>query len=190
MLDLTGLRVLLALSLSLWGFNSIAQQVTAALGASHGEQIYRSAGGYGCVACHGQFAHGGGNVGGNIRGATLPQLQQALNNEPSMQLLKGGLSEQDQRLLIAYLQQLGSYQLLQWTLGEQGSYQKQVIEAQNTQVVISNRSFSPADISLEALGQGQSMQLEPYASKASLWQPKPGQYRLQYQQQILDIEVR
>lgn len=31
------------------------------------EQLYQTAGGYGCVACHGQFAQGGGNVGGNIR---------------------------------------------------------------------------------------------------------------------------
>jgi len=187
MLNVKSLRVLLALCLGLLGFNSAAQQSDA---ASSGEQIYQTAGGYGCKACHGEFANGGGNVGGNIRGANLQQLQQALSNEPTMQLLKDNLSEQDQLQLIAYLQQLGSYQLLEWTLGEQDSHQKQTIEAKSAQLVVTNRSFNSAELSLEGLGQGQSLVLDPYASKAVLWLPKPGQYRLQYQQQIFDIEVR
>ncbi len=190
MSDRKSLRVLVALSLSLLGFNSAAQQPSAVALAASGEHIYQTAGGYGCIACHGLFAHGGGNVGGNIRGANLPQLQQALSNEPTMQLLKDNLSEQDLRQLITYLQQLGSYQLLEWTLGEQASYHKQTIEAKNAQLVVSNRSFDRAEFSLEGLGHRQSLVLDPYASKALLWQPKPGQYRLQYQQQILDIEVR
>ncbi|WP_228013921.1 c-type cytochrome, partial [Vibrio sp. OPT46] len=48
---------------------------------SAGESIFRTVGGYGCIACHGLYGQGGGNVGRNIRGSSLNDLKYSLEHE-------------------------------------------------------------------------------------------------------------
>ncbi|PJC87324.1 hypothetical protein CSW98_05325 [Vibrio sp. HA2012] len=155
------------------------------------ETLFRTAGGYGCVACHGQFAQGGGNIGGNIRNHSLSQINDALQHEPTMQLLNKALSAEDKRLLAGYLQALGQARLVEWTIDSESSYQKvSVDKGIVSQLVILNKTFEPLELSLEFIRPGLSLFVEPYATEAIQWMTKPGVIRLQYKQNILDIDVR
>ncbi|PWI32336.1 hypothetical protein DI392_16845 [Vibrio albus] len=155
------------------------------------EKLFRSAGGYGCVACHSQFAQGGGNVGGNIRDHSLGQINYALQNEPTMKLLNNALSPDDKKLLASYLKTLGQFKLVEWTIDGDSSYSKTSLDKGSaSQLVISNKTFEPLTLSLEPLGNGGEITVEPYETKSYEWTTEPGVVRLQYRQNILDIDVR
>lgn len=155
------------------------------------EKLFRTAGGYGCVACHGLYAQGGGNIGGNIRDHSLSQINGALKNEPTMQLLGKALSSEDKRLLAGYLQALGELRLVEWTIDSESSYQKvSVGKGVTSQLVVLNKTFEPLTLSLESIRSGVSISVEPYATEAIKWTTEAGVIRLQYKQNILDIDVR
>lgn len=155
------------------------------------EKLFRTAGGYGCVVCHGQFAQGGGNAGGNIRDHSLSQIDYALQNEATMQLLDKALSPDDKMLLAGYLKTLGQFRLVEWTIEGEPSYSKVSLEREvASQLVIFNKTFEPLELSLEAIRSGVNLSVEPYATESFKWTTQPGVIRLQYKQNILDIDIR
>jgi mono/diheme cytochrome c family protein len=155
------------------------------------EKLYQTAGSYGCAACHGQFAQGGGNIGGNIRNHSLEQINTALRQQPVMQLLDKALSSDDRIQLASYLKSLGQYQLVEWTIEGDESYHKiSVKKEDNSQLVIFNKTFEPLALSLEPIRSDATIDLPPYATESFRWKTKPGLIRLQYKQNILDIDAR
>lgn len=155
------------------------------------EQLYQTAGGYGCVACHGQFAQGGGNVGGNIRNHSPQQINTALQKQPLMQLLDKALSTEERMQLASYLKTVGEYQLIEWTIESDTSYQKVSFEKDGPkQLVIFNKTFEPMELALESITSGATLTIQPYATESYRWTAKPGIARLQYKQNVLDINIK
>ncbi len=155
------------------------------------EKLFQTVGGYGCVACHGQYAQGGGNVGGNIRNHSLQQINTALQTQPTMQLLAKALTPDDKVLLARYLQTLGNDQLIEWIIEGDTSYQKVSLEKDSTsQLVILNKTFEPMELSLESLRSGEQITIPVYATESFRWTAQSGITRLQYKQNILDIDVK
>jgi cytochrome c553 len=184
-------HILLTASLGLLSFHA-AGQGTAPLGASafqEGETIFRTAGGYGCSTCHGMYAHGGGNVGGNIRGKTLEQLNTRLDNEPTMQLLSSVLSPDDRRLLAHYLAELNKYQLIEWVLEESAGNTIGKLESDKpVQLVIFNKLLTPVSLDLSATGQQSPVTIKPYQTRAFNWTSTNAPLVLNYKSNYLTIK--
>jgi cytochrome c553 len=130
-----------------------------------GERLYREAGGYGCAVCHGSVAEGAGQAGGNIRGATLGQLNESLTSNLPMQPLATVLSDQDREDLVAYLNALGQRSLLtaryeanEWTATLTGHEPGNEID-----VVLYNATFEQVSISLSLLSKD-PIRIEPLAT--------------------------
>lgn len=180
--------LLLSISLCLISTQTIAQSVDT---FSQGETIFRKAGGYGCSTCHGLFAHGGGNVGGNIRGKTLAQINQRLDNEPTMQLLSAELSAQDRQLLADYLAELGKRQLLEWEISDTAA--DSVVTLSNSapvQLVITNKLLTPITVNLNAIGITVPATIQPYETQAYDWQPQQETLWLKHANSRLTINLQ
>ncbi len=156
-----------------------------------GEHLFRTAGGYGCSACHGLFANGAGNVGGNIRGKTLEDINHSLANEPTMMLLANALSNVDKENLALYLQALGKIHLVEWTIEDRPMNANVSIEPDKpTQLVLFNKTFEAIDLKIPKAIAEQSIQLDPYETRALEWTPDVGVIKLNYNQSHLTIDVK
>lgn len=176
---------------ALFSLVSLTTQAETSPNVETGMQLFRTAGGYGCVACHGQFANGAGNVGGNIRGKTLNDINDSLANEPTMQLLASTLSNDDRLNLAAYLEALGQITLVEWTIEETSTNSTVTIDADSpAQLVVFNKLFEPVELSLPQLTSEKTVQLNPYETKAIDWTPSKGVITLNYNQSHLTIDVK
>ena len=154
------------------------------------EQLYNTAGGYGCTACHGKYAHGGGYVGGNIRGATREQLDNALQTEPTMLLLAEVLDENKRNLLSSYLTGLAAKPLLEWRIGESAASKTAKVKVgDELQLVIFNGTFERLTLDLSPLGGAQNYQIEAYDTQAINWTAKEGRYFLSFNNEQFIIAV-
>ncbi len=154
------------------------------------EQLYNTAGGYGCTACHGKYAHGGGYVGGNIRAATREQLDNALQTEPSMLLLAEVLDENKRNLLSSYLTGLAAKQLLEGRIGESATPKTAKVKAgDELQLVIFNGTFDSLTLDLSPLGGAQNYQIEAYDTQALTWTAKAGRYFLSFNNEHFIIDA-
>ncbi|WP_165313970.1 c-type cytochrome [Vibrio ziniensis] len=170
---------------------SAVSETTTSPNINAGEQLFRTAGGYGCIACHGLYANGAGNVGGNIRGKTLDDINHSLANEPTMQLLSSALSNMDRLNLAVYLEALGKISLVEWTIEDKATSSTITIESDTpAQLVIFNKLFEPVELTLPQLTPEQTVQLNPYETKAVDWIPSKGVYTLNYNQSQLTIEIK
>lgn len=154
------------------------------------EQLFSTVGGYGCIACHGKYAHGGGFVGGNIRGATRKQLDIALETLPTMLLLAEVLGETKRNALIDHLASLSEMQLLEWRIGE--STTTKIVKAKTghpVQLVLFNGTFDTLSLDLSAIGAAQSYQIYAYDTQAIRWIPKAGRYPLLFNNEHFIIDV-
>lgn len=154
------------------------------------EQLYNTVGGYGCAACHGKYAHGGGYVGGDIRGATREKLDNALNTEPTMLLLADVLDENMRNALIHYLTSLSEMQLVEWRVGESNTTKVVKIKVgMPAQLVIFNATFDTLSLDLSNLNASKYYQIEAYDTQAITWTPKVGRYPLSFNNEHFIIEV-
>ncbi|MCE2571315.1 c-type cytochrome [Motilimonas eburnea] len=153
------------------------------------KDLYLKAGGYGCAACHGKYAHGGNNVGGNIRGADLAKLNDALANEPTMQLLGPTLDEQQRASLVQYLAELDQYQLIEWQLKD-GSNTVTATFTQDRplQLVIFNSTLQAVSLDLTPIGQSASLTITPYDTQSVELQANQPSYTLTINQQKLVLK--
>lgn len=166
-MDWLNKSLLLAISI-----NSGAALASNTLDFEQGEHLFRTAGGYGCSTCHGLYAQGGGNAGGNIRGKGLEALNFVLENEPTMQLLGPSLSKNDRRLLAHYVTELGTFNLIEWTIEEdvvsqRGHVRPNVIN----QLVILNKKFETVGFKLPNTVSDHPFSINPYETKAIKWTP-------------------
>jgi hypothetical protein len=153
------------------------------------EQIYNTAGGYGCSACHGKYAHGGGFAGGNIRGATREQLDNALETESTMLLLAEVLDENKRNALVDYLATLSEMQLLEWRIGESATTVANVKAGQRIQLVLFNSTFETLSLDLSAINSLKNYQIEAYDTKAITWIPKVGRYSFSSENEHFIIDI-
>ncbi|MDG3084995.1 hypothetical protein P7F88_02365 [Vibrio hannami] len=160
------------------------------LSFSQGEELFRTAGGYGCSTCHGLFATGSGNVGGNIRGKTLKEINTVLDTEPTMKLLSEALDEQDRQLLALYLGDLGGIPSIEWVIEDKPTTLTVSIEqGKESELVVFNKVLQTLSLSLPNISTD-PLTINPYETKAIRWVPEIGQIQLSYQQNILDIEIK
>lgn len=137
-----------------------------------GQHLFRTAGGYGCSTCHGLFAQGGGNAGGNIRGKGLDALNLILEKEPTMKLLGPTLTAEDRRLLSVYVSELGALNLIEWTVEKEEILQSGVVAANiDNQLVILNKTFEPVELNLLGVVNHNPVSINPYETKAFQWIP-------------------
>ncbi|MDO7674972.1 MAG: hypothetical protein MUQ43_11145 [Reinekea forsetii] len=172
-LALAGIEPVLAAA----GDESPEDDPAAALAA--GQELYLSAGGYGCLVCHGQVAHGAGQVGGMIRGATLAQFQTSLEQVPVMALLAPSLSMTDRLNIVEYLNYLGDLPLVSLTYRDgHWQAQTQVLQVgQWAQLVLYNDSFETQSLDLAALGLA-TLAVPPLATLDRLWRPTSASFAL------------
>ena len=122
-----------------------------------GETLFRNAGGYGCQVCHGLYAHGGNQAGGNIRGATELKLIEALSRQPTMHLLTQVLSQSEIRSISNYLQYLGNTPMVELHFKDGKWHVKEEIfqPGDLVQLVIFNESFTQQILDLSAIELGE-----------------------------------
>ncbi|WP_373938211.1 hypothetical protein L0990_02160 [Vibrio kanaloae] len=160
---------------------------------SAGESTFRTVGGYGCIACHGLYGQGGGNVGGNIRGKSLNDLKYSLEHEQTMKLLGDALSEQDKINLAEYMEYLGTFQLVDWMYeGTKGALLSVSIDSgKKSQLVVLNKMFESMSIDLSPLaGKHLTLRVEPYETQYFEWLPEKGVYELSYGDEAVSINVK
>ena len=154
------------------------------------EQLFNTVGGYGCIACHGKYAQGGGFVGGNIRGAARVQLDKALTTQPTMLLLAEVLDENKRTALIEYLATLAEMQLLEWRIGESAATKTVKAKAgQSVQLVLFNGTFDTLSLDLSVIGATNNYQIKAFDTQAITWTPKAGHYQLSFNNEYLIIDV-
>jgi len=121
---------------------------------SPGRDLYLTAGGYGCGVCHGPVANGGGQAGGRVRGATLEDLNKALAEQPTMQLLVNELSQKDIANLSSYLESLAQLPLIEMVYTDMGwrITQEPIGKGQTVQILVYNDSFVDLPLSLYDFG--------------------------------------
>ncbi|WP_375753545.1 c-type cytochrome [Vibrio sp. HN007] len=156
-----------------------------------GEHLFRTAGGYGCSTCHGMFAQGGGNVGGNIRGATLSDINARLDNEPTMQLLSAALSAENREDLAFYLTEMGKLTLIEWTIEDKANETNISLKSgTNSQLVIFNKKLEPVSLVLTGIAPEKTITIQPYETKAFDWLASKGDFQLAHQQNTINISVK
>lgn len=156
-----------------------------------GEQLFRTAGGYGCSTCHGMFAQGGGNIGGNIRGKTLEDLNVRLDNEPTMKLLSNALTTDDRRVLAYYLEALGRLPLVEWTIDDKATdVEISINQGTLSQLVIFNKRLEPVSLSIAPISGAKDITINPYETKAYEWKPESGVIELNHKQSKIKIHVQ
>jgi cytochrome c553 len=144
-----------------------------------GQRLYFESGGYGCAVCHGLGAEGGGQAGGDIRGASLERLNQSLAENDPMKPLATVLSETDRQNLIDYLTDLAAIPLVQLTFenGQWSGLSEPLKVNQRAEIVLYNATFEEQAIDLSALGLGQ-ITLQPLARDRRQWVAQTEQFSL------------
>lgn len=161
---------LFGLGLALWSTGAGSQELPFSL-------PYLQAGGFGCHACHGVYADGGLQVGGNIRGASLVEFERSLHEQPTMRALAAALDADTKVSIVEYLQQLGDLPLLRLHLGQEHWQQEPVVAGQWMQILAYNTDLEPVVLDLSDLGLG-SVTLRPRAEHSLVWLAQTGQFQL------------
>ena len=156
-----------------------------------GEHLFRTAGGYGCSTCHGMFAQGGGNVGGDVRGKGIDKLNRALEKEPTMLLLSNTLNLAQRELLASYLIELGKIPSVEWIIADKVTLNNASIqEGTLSQLVLVNKTLETIKVALPFVAESSFIEIKPYETKAVQWIPKEGTVELVYKQSVLAIEIK
>ncbi|MDB1125623.1 hypothetical protein [Vibrio algarum] len=135
-----------------------------------GQHLFRTAGGYGCSTCHGLYAQGGGNAGGNIRGKGLEALNLILEKEPTMVLLGPTLSADDRRRLSIYVTELGKLNLIEWTIENGVIHQNgNIVAHKSNQLVILNKTFNFIEFNFPKVISQTTVTINPYETLAFQW---------------------
>lgn len=123
-----------------------------------GKAIWKTAGGIGCVGCHGQYGEGDVGVGPYNRGVGLSKVISAVESVDMMKsLFKDKLSREDIEAVSVYTTWLGQHQLMR-TLVKRDRFLPDAIEVfpgTAVQLVVRNTSQSPHKFSSANMGVGE-----------------------------------
>lgn len=121
-----------------------------------GHQIYLTAGGVGCAACHGPYGEGDVGIGPYNRGLGELVIQAALIKVEPMKFLKDELSDADIKAVAAYTEWLGEMKLVK-ALAKLGRFVPDRVEVHpgdRIQIVVQNASAEPHTFTSSNLGVG------------------------------------
>lgn len=110
-----------------------------------GKELFETAGGVGCKACHGPYAEGDIGIGPYNRGVGATKIRAAVNTIEQMSFLKDELNDVQIDQIGAYYQWLGELQLFK-TLAKRGRFipnRIKVYPGTRIQLVINNSSPLP-----------------------------------------------
>jgi hypothetical protein len=154
------------------------------------EQLFKTVGGYGCTACHGKYAHGGGFVSGNIRGATREKRDVAFETQPTMLLLANAMDESKRNTLIEHLASLSEMQLLEWRIEDSTTTKVVMAKAgHGVQLVLFNGTFDTLSLDLSVIEATNNYQIKAYDTLAITWIPKAGRYPLFFNNEHFIIDM-
>lgn len=123
-----------------------------------GKVIWKTAGGIGCVSCHGQYGEGDVGVGPYNRGVGYSKVLSAVESVDMMKaLFKDKLSREDIEAVSTYTTWLGQHQLMR-TLVKRDRFLPDAIEVfpgTAVQLVVRNTSQSPHKFSSASMGVGE-----------------------------------
>ena len=89
-----------------------AEDISDKLMIEKGREVFLTAGGVGCVSCHGSYAEGTVGVGPPTRGSNERTIRAALQAEKCMEFLRNDLSDALIKQVAAYFQWLGQLKLI------------------------------------------------------------------------------
>lgn len=121
---------------------ALADEVPDKLLIEKGREVFLTAGGVGCIACHGRYAEGDTGIGPYNRGVGEPVIRAALESVEAMKLLPGELSDAQIKQIAAYYQWLGQLKLVK-TLIKRGRFVPEHLEIHpgtRIQLVLNNAS--------------------------------------------------
>ena len=110
-----------------------------------GRQVFTTAGGVGCAACHGAYAEGDLGIGPYNRGVEEQKIRDALVSVEAMSFLREEMNEAKIKGIAAYYTWLGELQLVK-TLAKRGRFipdRLQIYPGTKVQLVIKNASSFP-----------------------------------------------
>ena len=119
-----------------------------------GREIFLTAAGVGCAACHGAYGEGDVGIGPYARGVTAEAIRSAVETIPQMAFLQASVGESEVQDLAAFTQWLGGLQLIK-TLAKRGRFLPETAAVRpNTQVqlVVTNTSRFPRTFASEDMG--------------------------------------
>ncbi len=123
----------------------------------NGRDIFMTAGGVGCAACHGIFGEGDVGIGPYARGVNRASIDAALESIAEMSFLRSSVRGQSIDDIAAYTEWLGNHQLVK-TLAKRGRFIPDSVSVRpNTliQLVISNASRFPRTFASDDMGIGE-----------------------------------
>jgi mono/diheme cytochrome c family protein len=127
------------------GLDSLAQDAAQKQQIEKGREVFLTAAGIGCKACHGPYAEGDTGIGPYNRGVGEPTIRAALATIEAMQMMREELSDAQIKQIAAYYQWLGQLKLVK-TLIKRGRFIPDRIEIHpgtRIQLVLNNASSSP-----------------------------------------------
>lgn len=146
-------RILLLCLALVAGNGLLAQGDPLSETAAAGQIVFRTAGGIGCVACHGAYGLGDVGVGPNIRGLDATRIRGALDAVEEMDFLVSVLSRNDIDTVATYLQYLGTLEPAA-TLFRQGTFEPaelSVTAGSAVQLIVNNGNRSECTFGLVGL---------------------------------------
>lgn len=118
-----------------------------------GREVFLTAGGVGCAACHGRYAEGDVGIGPNNRGMNEAKIRAALASVLPMKILREELSDAEIKEVAAYVEWLGQLKLVK-TLVKRGHFVPERIEiypGTRIQLVVNNASIEPHKFASDAM---------------------------------------
>lgn len=141
----------------LWtGWWTSADEASKKLLIDKGREVYLTAGGVGCGACHGPYAEGDTGIGPYNRGVGEPTIRAALASVEAMKPLRKEMSEEKISQISAYYEWLGQLKLVK-TLIKRGRFVPdhiQIHPGTRIQLVLNNAGSSPLRFASENMGIG------------------------------------
>lgn len=124
---------LMVLALSANGAQLVETLVPQSL--ENGKKVFNEAGGYGCIACHGLYGHGGANSISALKNVTVEDLNASFINVPVMALLAPSILKHSRIDVVNYLnwlEQLDGKTIQLSQLDEGKTWQKGLLIVHNS----------------------------------------------------------
>src|SRR5260370_9748958 len=144
---------------------------------ARGQNLYGTAGGVGCKACHGSY--GEGKMGPTNRGVNEATIREALAKIGAMQFLKEQLNDGDIPQLAAYTERMGRHMLVRALLKRGRFIPESVSVYPGTlvQLIIENTASEPSTINGEQIA-AHPQTIPPLDSASLEWTPPQTQCKL------------
>lgn len=122
-----------------------------------GRELFLTAGGVGCAACHGPYAEGDVGIGPYNRGMDYPAIRNAIASVEDMAFLADELTDIELQQIAAYYLHLGKMQLVK-ALAKRGRFvpdRVMVHPGTRVQLVVQNSSRRPQTFASDDMGFGE-----------------------------------